>query len=1346
MFTAVVLLLFLLTLSPGEAWLKRTAEARLQDALGKEVKIGRLETNLLSRLQLRDLEIYETKAEKTIPFLTLSHAKVEYSLAGLIRRRLVIKSLELDSLKLTIQRDSLGLFNFPVPSSPPTQDSPRAEPPLHIGLGKVSLRNSSLEYLDRIVPIEAYLKNLAIAADYKKDEAYQYHVQADSVGVKFQGIPLRGQDVRIVGLLSSRQIRLDSISVQLPGLQFTGNAEAVVGEDTLIAGDFRLQGNPDQLLHAAGELFPKPLPPVGGDLDLALHLQGSLSLPQVSAKLELKTFDVASIRIQRGLAEASWEGNLINLQKLKLELLGGIISGQGTVSTDSLLAYDLSMSVDGVDLAKAWQSLYGESGPYQGKIDANLKASGESQDPTEWKIHADLNLKEAKYNLKPVPDLSATAAIDNDLARLSFHQQNSEALVQVKLQDEHMDGEFSVRIVELEPLAGLVDIAELTGELEMQGVVSGKLNSPKVQAEIEAKNVRYQNFPLDSLRGSIVYRDGQARIEELHFAGNLNPIDTLQPPFHLANVTGGIMYQGYASGPVDSLTGEVSVNLFQPRYADTRFDEGFIKMMVENQRMKLSSLLLRRDSLLIRGGGEFDIQSRKGIGEIKLVEMPISVYRPGDNISQLVQELDDSQVPSPLAGKLNAEFDLSDMDRLSLHMQADQMDLERIRTLLPQPQDIGGLLGFNLDFSGNLENPKAELDFLLQKPRYELVEADSVKGRLVFADDQFEFQPLELFDRTHYSRASGVVGLEKGEDGSYSISERSLLKGEASGQDFDLALLNPFLPQELEVTGRGSFDLRWNGTAANPRPHGTLTVENGLIQPDSARPGVNDINLNLSLQDSIIEIQDLKGIIQKTPFNLQAQITASQWRDFDVQMSLAISDFGFVTGKGAVSSDSLEFDLGIKQMDLSLLLPFTADLNKLAGSLDMEIKLSGSPQNPELGGRLEIQDLLVQPVFLNVPLDSGMINLRFDKNRVMVDSLFARMNSGFVFVSGVLSHDRGELSDVNLQATMSNLKIDRPKEVIVLIDSARFDYRRQNNHYLLDGDVKLGECRMLVNFRPQSILPFVQAVEKPAKDLPPFLQQTRLDVRVRESEKIWIDNNLARLRLHTELGITGSPAQPNVTGRVSVEEGYILYLDRKFKIKNGVVDFVDPDRLNPIIDFSAEAIVKTYRATEMTPYTVTISIAGPLDEVVVELKSEPLLDKSNILSLLTLGVTRDELVGKDTEGKEGSLSNALLERAQSFSSQKISGYTSGRLGDLLGLDQMSIEGNLFRFDKSWGPQLLASKRISGRMTMTYTTTVGHFNERSIRLDYELSKHFSLEGETDQRGRSGMNLKYKLRSK
>ncbi len=550
----------------------------------------------------------------------------------------------------------------------------------------------------------------------------------------------------------------------------------------------------------------------------------------------------------------------------------------------------------------------------------------------------------------------------------------------------------------------------------------------------------------------------------------------------------------------------------------------------------------------------------------------------------------------------------------------------------------------------------------------------------------------------------------------------------------------------MSLIGRASYDFSWNGTRSDPHPVGTLEVQDARVETHPTAPPIEKLNLTFSVQDSVLNIEKVNGVIRETPFHLEGHITASQWKRFNLQTELAISNFGSLTANGTISQDSMDLDARIKQMDLSLMQPFIPDFARLSGTLNTELSLSGSTTDPQLEGHLEIGDLTAQPSWLNSPLRQGTIRLDFNQKEVKVDSLFMRMNEGTILFSGSLRHERGELESADLQMNISNLKIIRPKEIILAIKSVRLTYKDQNNYFLLDGDIVLDETRMLANFRPQSILPLARAVERPKQELPPFLQQTRLNLRLRESENLWVDNNLARLRLHTELGIVGSPVQPNLTGRVAVEEGYVLYIDRKFKIQQGVVDFIDPDRLNPIIDFKAQTRVTSYRATEPTPYVITLAIGGPSDEVVVELTSEPPLDKSNIVSLLTLGATREQLAGKDAEGKDASISDVLKERAQSISSQRIAGYTSQKVGGLLGLDQLTIEGNLFSFDRSWGPQLLASKKISPRMEITYTTTVGHSNENRFRLDYWLSRHFSLEGETDQQGRAGMNLKYRLRYK
>ena len=99
-----------------------------------------------------------------------------------------------------------------------------------------------------------------------------------------------------------------------------------------------------------------------------------------------------------------------------------------------------------------------------------------------------------------------------------------------------------------------------------------------------------------------------------------------------------------------------------------------------------------------------------------------------------------------------------------------------------------------------------------------------------------------------------------------------------------------------------------------------------------------------------------------------------------------------------------------------------------------------------------------------------------------------------------------------------------------------------------------------------------------------------------------------------------------------------------------------------------------------------------------------------------------------------------------ISSDKISHYAGKKVGNLLGLERMTIEGNLFKINRSSGPQLIASKKISSRLKLTYMTSVGEMNEQGMRLDYRLSKHSIHAGANRSKRAIRKDLKYGLKFK
>jgi len=217
----------------------------------------------------------------------------------------------------------------------------------------------------------------------------------------------------------------------------------------------------------------------------------------------------------------------------------------------------------------------------------------------------------------------------------------------------------------------------------------------------------------------------------------------------------------------------------------------------------------------------------------------------------------------------------------------------------------------------------------------------------------------------------------------------------------------------------------------------------------------------------------------------------------------------------------------------------------------------------------------------------------------------------------------------------------------------------------------------------------------------------------------------------------GRPSKPILAGQVSIPEGDVFYLDREFEVKEGVFLFSNPNELDPEIHLTAETEVISYQGMEASTYVITFSAQGLLSELETNFSSSPQLDNSDIIALLTLGVTRTQM----TQG--GGSGSVLGDRAKELAGEKVSGLIARKAGKLLGLDEVTVTGNLFDFGDNWGPQLVISKNISPRTKVTYSTNVGHMNDQSFRVAYQLTSTLSLEGETDESGNSTLSIIYGL---
>jgi autotransporter translocation and assembly factor TamB len=133
------------------------------------------------------------------------------------------------------------------------------------------------------------------------------------------------------------------------------------------------------------------------------------------------------------------------------------------------------------------------------------------------------------------------------------------------------------------------------------------------------------------------------------------------------------------------------------------------------------------------------------------------------------------------------------------------------------------------------------------------------------------------------------------------------------------------------------------------------------------------------------------------------------------------------------------------------------------------------------------------------------------------------------------------------------------------------------------------------------------------------------------------------------------------------------------------------------------------------------------------------LPDSDILTLLALGKTSTELKGKE--------SGVGMSEAASFATGQFQDVFESSARSLTGLDRFQVDPYVSKGDTSV-PRVTAGKEIvQDRLYLTYSSNVGATTpEQIFRIEYLLSRHFSLVGQQDELGNIGADIKYRFEFK
>jgi autotransporter translocation and assembly factor TamB len=1341
LFIIILLILVFLALPPGESIIKNMAQDKLSIYLGQRVYIGDLKTNIFSNTQITGLRIEQKFDSLASPLLSIDRLNVSYSLWALTRKEIKINSISISGLQAHLVRRENGSYNLPtIFSSGEKKSQPdKVSKGFQVIVENIILKNSALYYRDRQANRVIDLQGLSFIMEQKKAKYYHFRIEADSGAANLSNHPLTLKEFMTRGQYGEGALTLDTLRLVLPDAALQGHTTIAIGTPSQgITGMFYLTSRTESYNVLFKNSIPADFYPVRANLTADIILRGKLKDPEISTTLNITNGTLGN-RVPFSISmQAMYQTGNISLRSYDVNIFKGKISGNGHIQLDSLYNHQFSLRLASLSLKDVYQLLSPGTSTFSGLISGNIVSRGPLKEPYSITAQSNIFLTRMFYKSKSMADFRSTLSLAREKLTVNVEQGESYLEGTFTIRNNHIDGNYAADIHRIQPFMILAGIPDVSGAVRFTGTLAGPSSNPQINLSFTGDSISYHKFPLDSVNGQLQYHDKKLLFQNTNFSGRLNRLDSLEPPFHISDLSGGFSYHGTLQGTIDNPLVNLNISLQNLSYRNYRINKASLDIILENREVFLKPSYVMHDSVNILLKGYYELKQARGIADLAITDKDIP-----ETFSIPVDSSAETFTKYPL-GVINSSFDLSNSSDWKIKVNAHHLDIKKISDVLSLRIPIAGKTEFSLNFFGRPADPRGKLNFALKSFYYDGTSIDSIRGSLVLNHSELEMDSLTAFIKGGQTKISGQIELMHSTSRPVYVSRKSHVSVQAEGHHLSLEILEPFLPAQSKLTGFLDYNIDLSGRIRKPTISGDVDISRGSFLIDTSAPGFDEVAMNIQFQDSLFILKNLQWKYLQTPFQMSGQFVTMDWHNFQTEFLLQAAGKEAARISGNLAADSLRMRLDVNNLDLVVMQPFAPSITGLKGNMNANVVIHGSFKNPLLFGQLKLNQLTLNPPGLTEKITQGKIIATLDGHKIMLDSLSTKLNGGSVKATGQITLDQYKLTDLNFHTSLFKVSIKQPDLFSVTIDTALLTYQKTDEFYHLNGDVWLGKSKFTQNIEPPEIIQMLRSAQGPSREPSALQKKTKLNVRLHETKNLFVDNNLAKIQLDAALEFIGTLARPNISGRMQVEKGYVMYLDRKFQVDTAIVYFSDPNKLNPNVTLTAVSRVTVYERQQSTTYNITLSITGPLDQPIIDLTSNPPLNKSDILSVLTLGTTTENLFS--SSATTSSVTDLFTRRVESLSSQRITGFLSTRVGNLLGFDQITIEGNIFRFNQGGAPQLVATKTFLKRFEVTYSTTVGHLNDQGVRLDYHISRHWAIQGETNQTGETGIDLKYQINFK
>ena len=1375
--------LFWIQSNHGLQWLQSQINARIP---GKLTLAGFNLSLVHPELSIKGVALKDPQGHKLAGF---SHLSVGLDWQGLWQREVRVNHLVLQEpwADVVANKDAtINLMAALVPSdrekTPAPPQSGSAALPFNIVFNSIQLTNGRFTFApaDDTMHLEAAGLNISGAGNFKNKSG---DLEVSLKDVLFSSGDLHPLPADIVlkaqltgGKLSVSTFKLNSgqTAVKLFGSADHLNTEPVV--DTVLTIDSQM-AELAEIASLAGDY--------SGPVQMNLSLKGKVANPDAKLMLSIGQAVLAGQPLDRGELAVELKGQQVNIKTAAFQLADGTVKMDGTVDLRTAfpagflkppkdintIAYALKLAHN-IPHLNRWLQRYVD---LKGATDGQLSLTGKGVIPA--KISAQLTLQAAARQLnapgmeQPMDaDVHLTAQMDHGALAVSRLNITTDGLELAGdghfLIDTHgVAAKMSLVADDLSRALAVAGVQSVGGALTANLRVDGSVRQPQFSLDLASKKLKCAAYSLGNLvvqanmdqaglvqlttlklqnKGSRIEGKGRLRLLPVPEGGGIDPkfannlelsLDHLSPAdfMQAPSVKGTIDGRLQVDGALNALTGKLVLTGKALSNNTVTIGDVASRIWLKKGTVVIDRLQLDNKGSALQATGSIQLLNPENLSllENPLVNLTADAehINPADFVDSASGDFSfEAAVKGSFAkpvGRITltgkqASFAGQSLENLVVdaRFKDKRVWVDQLLVVIAPGEQLKGGGSVGLDKTMDLSLQSTGISIASIQKMHEVFPGKGVlkldvtaKGKVDNPDIAGQLAITDI-----------VINEQAMKDARLSFSLHDML-AKVTGK-LDFAVQASCDLKKGDFNGQLLFDRTETAgyfkAAGQPDMHGTLTGQvqaNGNIH-DAARALVQ-----VDLQALQLMFKDV-SLLQSNRIALQ--LADGKLTVPPIEMALLSSGSLKVQGDARLGG-SLNMQVDTR-IPLAVAGYFSDELGDATGTMTVQGKLTGNTVDPHIDGSIDMENIgMTVPGLVQKLHDlNGLIVMT--PNEIRVDKLKGFLDTGSFALSGTVAHEKFTPQQVNLHFNAKALPVEVADTLSMLLN-ADINVTGKDRLagvtgeiVLLEGlyykDVKINLLDIATD-RKRSVTP-------PAKPVSlPYFDTVKLDVKVKNRQPFYVQNNLADLEIDPDIRIIGDLNRPIIGGRALVKSGTITFQKKTFEVKKGVIDFVNPYRTEAVIDIQSEAIIRSW--------TITLAVKGTPDNLDLKLSSVPAESDSDILSLILFGRTGKELVAGEGGSKR---SNAQL----------MAGMIADTLGEDIkkntGVDILQLETG--DGQDTTGTKVTVGKHLSDRMTVKYAVESkdGTIVQRAI-TEYKLLERILLSGFQDNQGVFGGELMFRV---